>query len=98
MATFPLAVKVELYLNSVWTDITSYVMSRDQPTQVIQITRGRRNESTTSDPALCVMQLNNLDGRFTPRNPVGAYYGTIGRNTQLRVSVPTSAYLTLAAA
>lgn len=98
MATFPLAVKVELYLNSVWTDITSYVMSRDQPTQVIQITRGRRNESTTSDPALCVMQLNNRDGRFTPRNPVGAYYGTIGRNTQLRVSVPTSAYLTLAAA
>jgi hypothetical protein len=80
-------VQVELFLNGSWTDITSYVMTRDGNEKVV-ITRGRSSEGASTDPASCQFQLNNRDGRFSPRNPVGPYYGVIGRNTPLRVSVP----------
>lgn len=79
----PLDLKVELSLASVWTDITSYVYTRD----AIAIDRGRPDESSTSDASTCRLTVNNRDGRFSPRNPTGPYYGTIGRNTPVRVSV-----------
>lgn len=88
-----LGTKVELKVGGTFTDITAYAMSRDQPTNAIQISRGKRNESSTADPAVCLMQLNNRDGRFSPRNPMGPYSGQIGRNSEVRVSVPGSAYL-----
>lgn len=74
---------VELYVNSTWTDITSYVRYDDK----IQITRGQSGESGSFDTSSCQLTLDNRDGRFSPRNPAGAYYGQIGRNTPLRVSV-----------
>ncbi len=80
-------VTVELYLNGAWIDITSYVMTRDGG-ENIAVTRGRPSEGQGADPATCTFQLNNRDGRFSPRNPTGIYYGSIGRNTPLRVSVP----------
>lgn len=87
----PLAIKVELLLSGVWTDITSKVYQRDGG---LSITRGRRSEGSTADPSSCTILFNNRDGRFSPRNPNGIYYGTIGRNTRVRVSVPaTSSYL-----
>lgn len=82
-----LPMKVEMDIAGVWDDITSYVYARDG----VSITRGSPNESTTIDPANCSLTLNNRDGRFSPRNPVGAYYGLIGRNTPLRVSVTETA-------
>ena len=57
----------------------------------MKIQLGRQDESSQISPASCSMTLNNRDGRFTTRNPVGAYYGTIGQNTPFRLSVP--AYL-----
>lgn len=80
-------VQIELLINGVWTDITSYVMVRDNSGS-IAITRGMRDEGGQSDHATLRLLLNNRDGRFSPRNPVGAYYGLIGRNTPIRVSVP----------
>jgi hypothetical protein len=80
-------VQAELYLNGVWTDITSYIMVRDNSGN-IAITKGQPNESTLPDKSTCTFLLNNRDGRFSPRNPSGAYYGLIGRNTQFRISVP----------
>lgn len=74
---------VELDLNGTWTDITSYVYYRG----MINIGRGRSDESSQAQPSTCQMTLNNRDGRFSPRNPEGPYYGSIGRNTPLRVSV-----------
>jgi hypothetical protein len=79
----PLPVTVELQLGGTWTDITSKVYVRDP----ITIRRGRSSEGQNVDPSTCQLTLDNRDGRFSPRNPSGAYYGLIGRNTPLRVSV-----------
>jgi hypothetical protein len=82
-------VQVELLVAGVWVDITDpYVMVRDDGGQ-ISITYGiQGGEGSQTDRAQAQLQLKNQDGRFTPRNPSGAYYGLIGRNTQLRISVP----------
>ncbi len=80
-------VQVELLIDGVWTDITAYVMVRDDNGS-ISITRGMRDEGSQTDHATLQLTLNNRDGRFSPRNPVGTYYGLIGRNQPIRVSVP----------
>lgn len=79
---------VELYLGVTlgWVDITGYVYIRDG----IRITRGRADESSSSAPAECRLTLNNRDGRFSPRNPMGPYYGLFGRNTPIRMSADIS--------
>lgn len=79
-------VLVELYIGGSWVDITSYVMVRDNSGNV-SITRGRRDEGGTTDHATCRITLNNRDGRWSPRNPTGPYYGLIGRNQPVRISV-----------
>jgi hypothetical protein len=81
----PLSIKAELYLNGAWTDITSDVYARDQ----IRITRGRADEGRQADAGRCALTLNNRLGKYSPRNPTGPYYGQIGRNTPIRVSVNT---------
>jgi hypothetical protein len=78
-----LSPKVEIELDGEWTDITTYV--RTDPG--VQIQRGRQNEQGNISASTLTMALNNSDGRFSPRNPNGAYYGTLGRNTPVRVSV-----------
>lgn len=83
MAGIGALVKVELYINSVWTDITTDV--RVDPG--IEIGFGVRGESGTADPSECRLVVNNRNGNYTPKNPVGAYYGYLKRNTPLRVSV-----------
>ena len=80
-------VQVELLINGVWTDITSYVLTRDG-SEKISITRGRRDWGAQTEQSTCSFQLNNRDGRFSPRNPTSPYYGQLGRNQQLRISVP----------
>lgn len=80
-------VQVELYINGSWVDITSYVMVRDNSGE-ISITRGRRDEGSSTEQSSCQLTLNNRDGRWSPRNPAGPYYGRIGRNTAIRISVP----------
>lgn len=89
MATFPgappnpLGFKAELNLAGTWTDITAFVMLRDQ----VQITgMGRADESSSISASQITMTLKN-DGRFTPKNAAGAYSPNILRNTQIRVSV-----------
>lgn len=76
-----LAITVEIELDAVWTDITEFVYVRDG----IVITRGRADEGSATEPSTCRFTLNNRDGRFSPRNPVGIYYGVIGRNTKVRL-------------
>jgi hypothetical protein len=83
----PLPIKTELNVAGTWTDITSKVYQRD----AIQITRGRQDESAPVNPTTCNLTLNNRDGRFSPRNPSGAYYGQFGRNSQIRLSIRQSA-------
>src|SRR5882757_10350294 len=82
-------VMVEMYLAGAWVDVTSYVLTRDGG-QKIEIDGGRSSSGTTVDPGSCRFQLNNRSGWCSPRNPLGPYFGTLGRNTPIRVSVPSS--------
>lgn len=82
MTSIPLG--VEMRLNNAWVDISSYVRLQDGVT----IEHGSRGEGASPDPTTLTMTLDNRDGRFSPRNPEGPYYGMLGRNTPLR------AYLT----
>lgn len=89
----PLDIQVDLKIDGAWTEITSDVYRRDQ----ITITRGRSNEEGVIGPGRCDLTLNNRSGKYSPRNPTGVYYGKIGRNTPIRVSVNHGdAYLNIA--
>lgn len=79
----PLGTQVELQIGGVWTDVTEHVLTRD----IITHTRGRTGEGRQVDPASCTLTLRSPDGLFSPRNPRSPYYGLIGRNSPLRVSV-----------
>ena len=82
----PLPIQVDLSLDgSTWTDVTSDVRAAEQ----IRITRGRSDWGQSVDAGRCSLSLSNTDGKYSPRNPEGAYYGQIGRNTPIRVSVNT---------
>lgn len=74
-----------------WTDISTYV--RYAPG--IEITAGRRDETSESQPAECAVVLDNTSGRFTPRNPNSPYYPNVRFNTPLRIRVdPGTGYST----
>lgn len=77
----PRALAVELYLNGAWTAITSDVYQRDG----IKMTRGKTDESGRTPPTACSLTVNNRLGKYSPHNPLGTYYGQIGRNTPARV-------------
>lgn len=80
----PIPVKVEISLDAGWTDITEYVYK-----QPIEIERGAADESTYTAPSKATFLLNNIDGRFSPRNPNSPYYGQLKRNTPILISVET---------
>ncbi|MFD4551420.1 hypothetical protein [Streptomyces sp. NPDC058466] len=81
--TTPLSTRVELMLAGTWTDVTSDVYLRNP----ISIDRGRSDWGSRVDPTKCTLTFNNRNGKYSPRNPTGALYGQIGRNTPVRVSV-----------
>lgn len=92
----PLDLRCELNLAGTWTDISSYAYQRAGTSPPVTITRGRPDESSQANPSTCTWELNNRDGRFSPRNPLSPYYGKLGRNTPVRWSVPAaSSYLRL---
>ena len=80
-------VVVELWVDGVWVDISSYTLVRDDSGS-IRLTKGIRGEGSQTDHATSDPQLRNTDGRFSPRNPVGPYFELIGRNQPIRYSVP----------
>jgi hypothetical protein len=66
-----------------WTDITSDTRTD----QTVTITRGRSDYASQADPTKAVAKVNNPDGRYSRENPLGPYFGLLGRNTPLRLSV-----------
>ena len=72
-------------------DITDRVYTRDP----ITITRGKSAEGAEVDPASLTLTLNNRDGHFSPRNPLSPYYGLLGRNTPIRVYMPSGGEVAL---
>ncbi|GAA5056481.1 hypothetical protein [Streptomyces similanensis] len=88
--TTPLGLRGELKLGDTWQDITSDLYTRDPITH----TRGRPYKSNAADPAVCSATLRNVDGRYTPKNAEGPWYGQLGRNTPFRITLPgTGRYL-----
>lgn len=80
-------VVVELWVDGVWVDISSYTLVRDDSGH-ISLKKGIRGEGSQTDHATSDPQLKNTDGRFSPRKPDGEYFEKIGRNTPIRYSVP----------
>lgn len=74
---------VELFVNGGWVDISGDVYVRNS----IVIKRGRADEQSRAAPSSCQLTIDNRSGNYSPRNPMGLYYGSLGRNTPIRVSV-----------
>jgi hypothetical protein len=93
--TYPavlLDVDVELKVGSggtTWVNITPHV-SRAGSDRVT-IARGRQGPRSTVTPTTCAFTLLDPDGRYSPRNPNGLYYGILTRNTEVRVIVNAGA-------
>lgn len=81
--TTPLDVRTEIQIGGAWVDVTADTYTRD----TITISRGTADEASTTEPSSCSLTLNNKLGKYSPRNPMSPYYGLIGRNAPLRVSV-----------
>lgn len=82
------AVKVELFYDGIWNDITAADdVFADTP---IVITRGDGAESAAPRPATISLRLANDDDRYRTSNPMSPLYGKVGLNTPMRVSVGTS--------
>ena len=85
-------IDVELYAGGDWRTVNGDVLWRSP----MQISYGPPNEAPSVQP--CSLTGLLLDNRptvanpsagspYDPANPVGPYYGTIGRNTPVRVSI-----------
>lgn len=55
----------------------------------ITITTGRDDESSDVEAGSCGITYDARDGRLSPRNVLGSWYGLIGANTPMRVTLPT---------
>lgn len=56
----------------------------------VTIEQGRRSESDTAGPSHCTVLVRNEDGALTPSNPLGPWYGQLGKGTPLRVTWTSS--------
>ncbi len=82
MGSFPRDIVTELFVGR-WVDISADVYDRDP----VVITRGRGDEAGGPEPSKYGLTINNRSGNYSPRNPVGLYYGSIGRNAPLRLGI-----------
>jgi hypothetical protein len=68
----------ELLIDGAWTA----AIVREE--SGVAITRGRRDERSRVAPSQLSATLDNRSGDYSNRLPTAAYYGKLGRNTQLR--------------
>lgn len=79
--------QVKLRIAGVLTDVTDDVMAAPG----IQLSRGRSDEGRVSDPGAGSLTLKSDNGKYSNRNPNSPYFGLLGRNTELQVSVAGAA-------
>ena len=75
---------VELFYSGAWHDITATDDVRTL--QPITITSGYADQVSKIPPTHLTLAINDLNGKYSPRNPMSPLYGIIGRNTPIRVS------------
>lgn len=87
-----LPIQVDISLDgTTWTDITTDVRREQQ----VRISRGRSDWGQQVDAGRCSFALSNTDGTYSPRNAESPYFGQIGRNTPVRVSVESGSVAAL---
>lgn len=70
------------------TDVSAFVRyPGSDGGQAIEYTAGRNDEASQVDPSTMNLTLDNRDGRFSTKNPTGPYYGSLRRNTPIRMGV-----------
>lgn len=77
-------IRTELQLGGVWVDVSGDVRTSTD----LKITHGRSDGAGEADPCKLALVLNNRHGWYSEDNPLGPWYGLLGRNTPIRVSVP----------
>jgi hypothetical protein len=64
-----------------WEEITDDV----RVAEGIEIVSGRADEAARVDASTCRLTIDNRSGNYSPRNPMGAWYGLLAKNTPLQV-------------
>lgn len=84
--TAVLDILVEIYVSGGWVDITQYIRRADG--QGIRGSDGTQGtQQRKASPSQLNFEINNRDGRFSPRNPASPYYGLLTVNTEIRVRI-----------
>lgn len=83
----PLGLRSYLLIDNTWVRISPAPYTRDPITH----RRGRPYRANAADPTEATATLNNRDGRYSPRNAEGPYYGKLPRNTPFKVAIPGGA-------
>jgi hypothetical protein len=82
----PLPVEVGLFLNGAWVDATTTGNGvREDPG--VRISNGRSDWASQTDPARAGFTMRDVDGRWSPDNQGGTYWGQYRRNIPCRVGV-----------
>lgn len=79
---------VEININGKWIDISADVLG--EGVSAISINRHAKERgpsNANTSPCTASMTIATADGKYSPRNAAGPYYGYIGNNTPLRVLV-----------
>ncbi|MFJ9027559.1 hypothetical protein ACIRQP_03385 [Streptomyces sp. NPDC102274] len=85
-------IRTEFQLGGQWVNVSDDVRTSTDLT----ITHGRADYAGESDPCRAALTLNNRHGHYSHDNPLSPWYGLLGRNTPVRISVPqTQTYLAL---
>lgn len=66
-----------------WVNVTAFV----DLTAPITITRGRGDGLSDINAGTCTLTVDNSDGRWSPSNPAGPWYGSLRKGCWLRVDV-----------
>lgn len=78
----PLGLRIEIRPGGTWTDITG----RCKTSSPIVHARGIRNKGSVAETANVPLMIDNMDGYFSPRNPLSPYDLTV--NTPVRLWLP----------
>lgn len=82
--TFPdtlLVLRVELFINGAWVDVSTYVKYEEK----ITIVYGRSGEQSEAPPSTCRLTFKNGSRQLSPRNTASDFYPYLNRSTKLRV-------------
>lgn len=81
--SLPLPIEVEMHVGGDWQSIPSDVLQRTD----ISIHHGLSDETTSVQPTSMSLLLKNPADDYDPANGSGQFFGTIGRNMPMRVSL-----------